>query len=40
MAWKHVEGLALVFVERVALGVAAQAHGLAEIVEPHQMLFP
>ena len=37
---EHVEGLALVLVQRIALGVAAQADGLAQVVEAHQMLFP
>ena len=34
------EGLALIFVERVALGVAAQADGLAQMLQHDEMLAP
>ncbi len=37
---KELECLALIFVERIALGVAAQAHRLAQMLQRHKVLAP
>ena len=39
-AVEQLEGLGLVFVERVALGIAAPADDLAKMVERDEMLAP
>ena len=38
--FKQREGLVLVFVQRVALRIAAEAHDRAQMLQRHQMLAP